>query len=389
VGQKARYAAYLERRNRMSDTNGTALAVAPAQAQPVAPWEDGMKPISYEMAMMLDGDTFRRRLERISAFTMGCESQVRHYKGWVTETIRTYRGDIRALKDKWKECPVVPGMASWKDAFTRTDKKGNVVLGKLFPFSYAYYCQVVRGGRKKTPKALPKPAEKPKADVTVDAAPVSTFQVPPDVDGWLSFFSALTQEQRQAAYEAISKLMEGPRGDDPDHAARYGVALDCAEDDAVGYGAFRPAVAVGDGNGNGCEPQQEDVSDKAAVLAQEAHGTDSLEVTEAADAGVKPAMPGHRGGAKHPPVAIVMEDGRCGHVVAGMGERTKRTMYGVRLENGGRAEARKRLYATPANLAGLCLVPKAWLVDGRLPHDEVPEFLKGQVPAQESGGGEY
>jgi hypothetical protein len=64
-------------------------------------------------------------------------------------------------------------------------------------------------------------------------------------------------------------------------------------------------------------------------------------------------------------------------------------MYGVTLEDGGRVEVRKRLYAIPANLAGLCLVPKAWLVDGEAPLEKVPEFLKGQVPAQESGGGEY
>ena len=184
---------------------------------------------------------------------------------------------------------------------------------------------------------------------------------------------------------------EAGKRDDPDHAAGYGVALDCAEDNAVDYGAFKPAVAVGDGNGNGCEPQQEDVSGcKVPVPGQEAHGSDSLEVTETADPGSLPcATPGHRKRAKHPPVPIVLEDGRCGHVVAGMGERTKRTVYGVTLEEGGRAEVRKKLYATPANLAGVCLVPKAWLVDGEAPLEKVPEFLKGQAPAQESGGGEY
>ncbi len=72
-----------------------------------------------------------------------------------------------------------------------------------------------------------------------------------------------------------------------------------------------------------------------------------------------------------------------------MGERTKRTMYGVRLEDGVRAEVRKKLYATPANVGGMSLVPKAWLVDGEAPLDQVPAFLRGQAPAQESGSVEY
>jgi hypothetical protein len=178
----------------------------------------------------------------------------------------------------------------------------------------------------------------------------------------------------------IKGSLEAGKREDPDHAAGYGVALDYAGDDALDYGAFKPAVAVGDGNGNGCQAQQEDVSDKAAVLAQEAHGTDSLEVMETADPGSLPcATPGQRRRAKHPPVPIVLGDGRSGHVIAGMGERTKRTMYGVRLEDGGRADVRKKLYATPANLSGLCLVPKAWLVDGELPLGRVPEFLKDKV----------
>ncbi len=64
-------------------------------------------------------------------------------------------------------------------------------------------------------------------------------------------------------------------------------------------------------------------------------------------------------------------------------------MYGVTLEDGGRAEVRKRLYATPANVGGMSLVPKAWLVDGEVSLDQVPAFLRGQVPAQESGSVEY
>jgi hypothetical protein len=184
---------------------------------------------------------------------------------------------------------------------------------------------------------------------------------------------------------------EAGKRDDPDHAAGYGVALDCAEDDAVDYGAFNPAVAVGDGNGNGCQAQQEDVpGSEAPVLGHEAHGTSSLEVTETADAeGPPPAMPEPRKRAKYPPVPIVLEDGRCGHLVAGMGERTKRTVYGVRLEAGGRVQVPKKAYGSPASLKRLSFVPKAWLVDGGLPHDKVPEFLKGQVPSQESGSGEY
>jgi hypothetical protein len=137
-------------------------------------------------------------------------------------------------------------------------------------------------------------------------------------------------------------------------------------------------VAVGSGNGDGCEPQQKDVCDKVAIPEQEAHGTESLEVTETADPGSLPcATPGPRKRAKHPLAPIVLGDGRFGHVIAGMGDRTKRTLYGVRLEDGGRAEVRKKLYATPANLNGLSLVPKAWLVDGGLPLGKVPEFLKG------------
>jgi len=187
----------------------------------------------------------------------------------------------------------------------------------------------------------------------------------------------------------IKDPVEAGRRNDADQEAGHGVASGYAGDDAVDYGAFKPAVAVGDGDG--CEPQQEDVPGcNVPVPGEEAHGTDSIEVTQTADAGSPPcAMPGHRRGAKLPPVAIVLEDGRYGHVIAGMGERTKRTMYGVRLENGERAEVRKKHYATPANLAGLCLVPKSWLVDGGLPHDKVPEFLKGQAPVQESGSGEY
>ena len=189
----------------------------------------------------------------------------------------------------------------------------------------------------------------------------------------------------------IRGSLEAGKRDDPDHAAGYGVALDCAEGDAVDYGAFKPAVAVGDGNGNGCEPQQEDVPGcKALFLEQEAHGTDSLEVTETADPGSPPcAMPGKRKRAKHPPVPIVLEDGSCGHVIAGLGKLTKRTRYDVRLETGGRVQVAKKPYGSPANLKGLSLVPKAWLVDGEVSLDQVPAFLRGQAPAQESGSVEY
>ena len=189
----------------------------------------------------------------------------------------------------------------------------------------------------------------------------------------------------------IRGSLEAGKRDDPDHAAGFGVASDYAEDDAVDYGAFKPAVAVGDGNGNGCEPQQEDVPGcKALFLEQEAHGTDSLEVTETADPGSPPcAMPGKRKRAKHPPVPIVLEDGSCGHVIAGLGKLTKRTRYDVRLETGGRVQVAKKPYGSPANLKGLSLVPKAWLVDGEVSLDQVPAFLRGQAPAQESGSVEY
>jgi hypothetical protein len=230
---------------------------------------------------------------------------------------------------------------------------------------------------------------KEEGDGKGEVVDAEVVKVPTTVSDWLTFFARLTQEQRQAAYEAITMLMDDPRGDDPDHAAGYGVALDCAEDNAVDYEAFRPAVPVGDGNG--CEPQQEEVTDcKVPVPGQEAHGTDSLEVTETADSGSLPcATPGHGKRAKHPPVPIVLEDGRSGHVIAGMGKLTKRTRYDVRLETGERLQVPKKAYGTPASLKGLSLVPKAWLVDGEVSLDQVPDFLGGQVPATESEGMEY
>lgn len=342
-----------------------------------------LKPLTEEEADRL---TLAQKVARMEQIGNTC-IQIDTYK---RDFIQAHAGDIRSFlkmfDNQGKSSPALkpdgqPIVIRGESVHT---KKRAVKLLLNVSLGYLYKIVYPKGHRPKEGEKAKKEREG-KGEV-VDAEVV---KVPTTVSDWLAFFTRLTQEQRQAAYEAISKLMEDPRGDDPDHAAGYGVALDYAADDAVGYGAFRPAVAVGDGNGNGCEPQQEDVSDKAAVLAQEAHGTGSLEVTETADAGVKPAMPGHRRGAKHPPVPIVLEDGRCGHVVAGMGERTKRTMYGVRLEDGGRTEARKKLYATPANLAGLCLVPKAWLVDGEVSLDQVPAFLRGQAPAQESGSGEY
>jgi hypothetical protein len=176
----------------------------------------------------------------------------------------------------------------------------------------------------------------------------------------------------------IEDSLEVGRGNDLDHAAACGVALDYATDDAVDHGAFKPAVAVGSGNGDGCEAQQKEACDEVAVPEHEPHGTASLPC----------ATPGRRKRAKYPPVPIVLEDGRCGHVIAGMGKLTKRTRYDVRLETGERVRVPKKAYGTPANLKGLSVAPKAWLVDGEAPLEKVPEFLKGQAPAQESGGGD-
>ena len=104
----------------------------------------------------------------------------------------------------------------------------------------------------------------------------------------------------------------------------------------------------------------------------------------AAREGTKP-VPGKR--AKHPPVPIALEDGRCGHVIAGLGDRTKRTKYDVRLETGERVQVPKKLYGTPSNVDRLSLVPKAWLAGDELPFDKLPELLKALFPAKEAEGG--
>ena len=439
---------------------GTALAVAPLAGQVVMPW-DSMKPLSYEMAMMLTGAEHYDRLEKVGIFVKLCSGVIR-------DAVLRYREEIQAAQDRYRkgEC-IVPGCPTWQEA-----------VPKLFGFSYSYMREVLRGGKKpkaRLPKkeqaALPQGEEFPDDEPTVTAEVAECAQAPladsptpvaPSATDGLSGLMGHFKEtfaQREGREERLKEFflmvddeafirdiihaatgacavaaslgqkieearvpeaegggdegevrlneeecprsqelpslirgsLEAGKRDDPDHAAGFGVASDYAEDDAVDYGAFKPAVAVGDGNGNGCGHQPEDVPGcKALFLEQEAHGTDSLEVTETADPGSLPcAMPGKRKRAKHPPVPIVLEDGRCGHVVAGMGERTKRTVYGVALEEGGRAEVRKRLYATPANLGGMSLVPKAWLVDGEVSLDQVPAFLRGQAPAQESGSVEY
>lgn len=341
------------------------------------------KPIGEDEA---DGLTLAQKIARMEQIGDTCIQIDTYKRDFILAHASEIRSFLKMFDNQGKSSPALtpdgqPIVIRGESVHT---KKRAVKL--LFHSSLGYIYEIVY------PKRL-RPREegeaKKEGDGKGEVVDAEVVKVPATVPEWLAFFARLTQEQRQTAYEAISMLMDDPRGNDPDHATGYGVASDYATDDAADYGAFKPAVAVGDGNGDGCQAQQEDVSDKVAVLAQEAHGTDSLEVTETAYAEVKPATPGHRRGAKHPPVAIVLEDGRRGHVVAGMGERTKRTMYGVRLADGGRVEVRKKLYATPANLAGLSLVPKAWLVEGEVPLEKVPGFLKGQVPAQEGGGREY
>jgi len=421
------------------DSTTTALAIAPLQGQVVQPWET-MKPVSYEMAMMMPGEQFYARMEKVGEFT-------RFFQGAVRETILHYRDELRAAQNRYKRGEhFVPGCKTWQEA-----------VPVRFGFSYSYMREVWRGGRKprRKAKALPKAQDAlpPQGGVDVTSEPVvqasltgsptpvtpSVTDTMPDLVETLAkgfkaafskaegleeslrrFFAGMDddlltevaeaaysvigerrrQKQEEKAREAIAartkaaaapKLTWGHQGTKEAMDRIAGILQGSPEDNDVDCGAFKPAVPVGDGDGDGCEPPQEHVPGcKVPVLGQEAHGTDSLEVTEAADAGgLPPATPGGRKRAKHLPVPIVLEDGRSGHVIAGMGDRTKRTMYGVRLEDGGRAEVRKRLYATPANLAGLCLVPKAWLVDGEAPLEKVPEFLKGQVPAPESEGMEY
>ena len=116
------------------------------------------------------------------------------------------------------------------------------------------------------------------------------------------------------------------------------------------------------------------------------NGRDLPVMVTAEAGGSPPPTPGPRKRIKYPPVPIVLEDGRRGHVIAGMGDRTKRTKYVVRLETGERVEVSKKLYGMPHSLNGSKLVPEAWLVDGELPLDKVPAFLKGRAHAAESGG---
>jgi hypothetical protein len=228
-------------------TMTTGLAVAPIKAQPAADglWDE-MKPISYEMAMLLDGDTYRKRVGKISAFANVCNGLVDKYKGWIKKTIKTYQGDIRALKDRWKECPVVPGLDGWKNAFARRDKDGNLLpgTGRLFPFSYNYFCQVVKGGRK---KALPKAKKEegtPSANVTVEATPIA---YPATVEGWKAFILSLGHDGVRMVLEA-AKMAAGEDASAKSaetHAgalAKMKAMLDAAPHESVGCDEMMKAM---------------------------------------------------------------------------------------------------------------------------------------------------
>jgi len=342
------------------------------------------KPISEEEA---DGLTLAQKVARMEQIGDTCIQIDTHKKDFILAHAGEIRSFLKMFDNQGKSSPALtpdgqPIVIRGESVHT---KKRAVKL--LFNASLGYLYKIVypKGHR---PKEQGEAKKEGKGEGKAVEAEV--VKMPATVPEWVAFFSRLTQEQRQAAYEAISKLMEYPAGNDPNRSAECEVALGYAADDAVDPGAFRPAVAFSGGTRDGCEAQQKEACGEAAVPEQEPQGSHCLAVTDTADASSLPcATPGHKRGGKYPPVSIVLEDGRRGYVVAGMGERTKRTMYSVRLEDGGRAEVRKRLYAAPANLAGFCLVPKASLVGCELPLEKVPGFLKGKVPVQESGGGEY